>query len=308
VVGLLYITAVVAAEAGGVSRVVAHAEAAGRLRLLPAPNARDVLWFIGSAVTMMFGSIPQQDVFQRVTSARTATIASLGAIVGGVAYFFFAFVPIFLGYSASLIDPQLVETVGRTDPQQVLPRLVLGHAPVFAQVMFFGALLSAIMSTASGTLLAPSVTFTENVLRKLLPEDLTDRQLLWTMRGVVLAFAVLVTGFALRSSSSIYEMVGDAYKVTLVGAFVPLVFGLYWSRATTAGALASVVAGIATWGIAEHGWPRAMVPPQLAGLLAAVLGMVAGSLWTRGAAEGRRERSSSASALDRLPGVSRIVR
>src|SRR5512137_2375927 len=62
VVGLLYITVVVAAEAGGVSRVVAHAEAAGRLRMLPAPNTRDVLWFIGSAVTMMFGSIPQQDV------------------------------------------------------------------------------------------------------------------------------------------------------------------------------------------------------------------------------------------------------
>jgi Na+/proline symporter len=237
---------------------------------------------------MMFGSIPQQDVFQRVTSARTARIASLGAIVGGVAYFVFAFVPIFLGYSASLIDPQLVETVGRTDPQQVLPRLVLGHAPVFAQVMFFGALLSAIMSTASGTLLAPSVTFTENVLRKVLPGELTDRQLLWTMRGVVLGFAALVTAFALGSSSSIYEMVGNAYKVTLVGAFVPLVFGLYWPRATTTGAIASVAAGLVTWGIAEGAWPRATVPPQLAGLVAAVLAMVAGSLVTSRAPATRR--------------------
>jgi Na+/proline symporter len=227
---------------------------------------------------MMLGSNPQQDVFQRVTSARTARIASLGAIFGGVAYFFFAFVPIFLGYSASLIDPALVETVGRSDPQQVLPLLVLGHTPVFAQVMFFGALLSAIMSTASGTLLAPAVTFTENVLRRLLTRDLTDRQVLWAMRGSVTVFAVLVTGFALNSSASIYEMVGNAYKVTLVGAFVPLAFGLYWSRATTTGALASVVAGLVTWGVVEGAWPRALVPPQLAGLAAAVLAMVAGSL------------------------------
>ncbi|MGA8891364.1 MAG: sodium:solute symporter family protein [Anaeromyxobacteraceae bacterium] len=307
VLGLLYIAAVVAAEAGGVSRVIAHAEAAGRLRFLPTSSTRDVLWFAGSAVTMMFGSIPQQDVFQRVTSARTARIASIGAVVGGVAYFFFAFVPIFLGYSASLIDPHLVATVGRTDPQQVLPRLVLGHAPVFAQVMFFGALLSAIMSTASGTLLAPSVTFTENVLRKILPEGLTDRQLLWTMRGVVLAFAVLVTAFALDSDSSIYEMVGNAYKVTLVGAFVPLVAGLYWPRASTAGALASVAAGLATWGILELGWPRATVPPQLAGLLAAVLAMVAGSLLSpraptaRRAFDGSRPTSSRSGVRGRPP-------
>ena len=40
-----------------------------------------------------------------------------------------------------------------------------------ARVVFFGALLSAIMSTASGTLLAPSTVFTENLLRPLLPQQ-----------------------------------------------------------------------------------------------------------------------------------------
>jgi solute:Na+ symporter, SSS family len=278
VAGLLYIAFVVAGKVGGVERVVEHAAAAGKLHLLPRADAREVLWFLGAAVTMMLGSIPQQDVFQRVTSARSARVAAWGAVAGGVSYFLFAFVPIFLGYSASLLDPGLVETVGRADPQQVLPRLILGHTPVFAQVMFFGALLSAIMSTASGTLLAPSVTFTENVLRRFLPRDLDDRQLLWTMRAVVAAFAALVTAFALRSTSSIYEMVGNAYKVTLVGAFVPLAFGLHWRRATTGGALASVTGGLGTWLACEAAWPRGLVPPQLAGLAVAVLAMVAASL------------------------------
>jgi SSS family transporter len=297
VVGLLYIASVVAGKAGGVGLVVAHAAAAGKLRLLPDANARDVLWFLGAAVTMMFGSIPQQDVFQRVTSARTAGVASWGAIAGGVAYFLFAFVPIFLGYSASLVDPALVETVGRADPQQVLPRLVLDHTPLFAQVMFFGALLSAIMSTASGTLLAPSVTFTENVLRRLLRTELGDRQLLWTMRAVVAVFAVLVTAFALGSSSSIYEMVGNAYKVTLVGAFVPLVAGLYWRRATTAGALASIAGGLGTWLLLEVVWPEGAAPPQLAGLGVAAAAMLIGSLASPpGGRDARRE------AAERPPG------
>ena len=61
--------------------------------------------------------------------------------------------------------------------------------------MFFGALLSAIKSCASATLLAPSVTFTENILRPAFAH-LGDNQLLRLMRVVVLCFTVLVTLFA----------------------------------------------------------------------------------------------------------------
>jgi Na+/proline symporter len=75
-------------------------------------------------------------------------------------------------------------------------------------------------------------------------------------------------------------MVGNAYKVTLAGAFVPLVFGLYWKRATTAGALLSVLFGLGTWVALEVLAPKGLVPPQLAGLLAAIAWMVVGSLAT----------------------------
>jgi len=281
VVGLLYIAWVVGGEAGGVGKVVAHARDAGKLRFFPEPNLRDVLWFTGAAVTMMFGSIPQQDVFQRVTSARTVNISVWATVCGGVFYFLFAFVPIFLGYSASLIDPKLVQEHVQSDPQHILPHLILGHTPMFAQIMFFGALLSAIMSTASGTLLAPSVTFTENVLKRFLRKNLSDARLLWTMRSVVAGFSVVVTMFALNSESSIYEMVGNAYKVTLVGAFVPLVAGLYWKRATSTGALLSIVFGFGTWLVLEYTMPAGLVPPQLGGLVAAVVWMVIGSLATQ---------------------------
>jgi Na+/proline symporter len=240
-----------------------------------------VLWFIGAAVTMMLGSIPQQDVFQRVMSAKTVHIAVWGAIVGGVLYFLFAFVPIFLGYSAFLIDPALVESHLHKDPQHILPELILKHTPVFAQIMFFGALLSAIMSTAAGTLLAPSVTFTENILKRFLRRDLSDRQFLLTMRLVVVGFAFIVLLFALNSESNIYEMVGNAYKVTLVGAFVPLVFGLYWKKATSTGALLAIVFGLGTWLAMEFLHPEGLMPPQLAGLIAAIVWMIIGSLATQ---------------------------
>jgi Na+/proline symporter len=230
---------------------------------------------------MMLGSIPQQDVFQRVMSAKTVHIAVWGAIVGGVLYFLFAFVPIFLGYSAFLIDPALVESHIHKDPQHILPELILKHTPVFAQIMFFGALLSAIMSTAAGTLLAPSVTFTENILKRFLRKDLSDRQFLLTMRLVVIGFTFIVLLFALNSESNIYEMVGNAYKVTLVGAFVPLVFGLYWKKATSTGALLAIIFGLGTWLSMEFLNPEGLMPPQLAGLFAAIVWMIIGSLATQ---------------------------
>ena len=82
-------------------------------------------------------------------------------------------------------------------------------------------------------------------------------------------------------------MVENAYKITLVAAFTPLAFGLYWKRATTQGAAAAMALGLGTWLALEFLAPDGFFPPQFAGLFAAILGMVAGSLlpqWYAGAA------------------------
>lgn len=275
--GMLFIGWLVADQAGGAGVVVHHAAAAGKLNFLPEPTTAGILAFIGAAVTIMFGSIPQQDVFQRVMSARNETIGAAGAVIGGSLYFIIAFIPMFLVYASQLIDPQVFDSLLSEDPQLILPTLILKDTPLFAQILFFGALLSAIMSTASGTLLAPSITITENLIREIRP--MNDRQLLLTTRIVVVCFAIAVTAFALLSQGmSIYEMVGNSYKVPLVGAFIPLVMGLYWKRATTQGALLSVIGGLGSWLLMEAFGGESIWPPQLVGLLVAFFGMIAGSL------------------------------
>jgi solute:Na+ symporter, SSS family len=278
VLGMLYIGAEVSGMVGGVGVVAEHALQAGRLEFFPAPDPKAVIGFIAAWVTMMFGSIPQQDVFQRVQSSKTERIAVWGSVLGGCLYFLFAFVPMFLAYSATLIDPKLVSDLMESDSQLILPTLILDRAPLFAQVMFFGALLSAIKSCASATLLAPSVSFTENILRPMVGR-MTDRKLLTTMRVVTLVFTLLVTLYAINSKASIFEMVEQAYQVTLVSAFIPLLCGIYWKRATNQGALCSVFCGVVVW-ISVHlfGPEDPFVPAQLAGLIASAVGMLAGSL------------------------------
>jgi Na+/proline symporter len=199
-------------------------------------------------------------------------------VLGGCLYFLFAFVPMYLAYSATLIDPKLVSELMESDSQLILPTLILEKAPLVAQVMFFGALLSAIKSCASATLLAPSVSFTENILRPMMGR-MTDRKLLTTMRIVTVIFTLLVTLYAINSKASIFEMVEKAYQVTLVSAFIPLVCGIYWKRSTNQGALCSVFCGVAVW-LAVHlfGPEDPFVPAQLAGLIASATGMLVGSL------------------------------
>ena len=275
VIGMLYIGFEVSTLTGGVDVVINHAAAAGKLGILPDFNLAAILGFIAALVTMMLGSIPQQDVFQRITSSKNVTIAVRASVLGGVLYFIFAFIPIFLAYSAMLINPQLIENYLHSDSQLILPNLILNHAPLFAQIMFFGALLSAIKSCASATLLAPSVTFAENIVKGLF-KHLSDKHLLKIMRITVLCFTCIVTLFALNSELSIFKMVENAYKVTLVAAFVPLAFGVYWSRANTLGGLLAVLGGLITWITCEILWPEATMPPQLAGLCASLTGMIIG--------------------------------
>ncbi len=278
VIGMLWIGGEVSSLAGGVGVVVNHAMNEGKFAFFPAADPKEVIAFIAAAVTMMLGSIPQQDVFQRVQSAKSERIAVWGSVFGGALYFAFAFVPMFLAYSATLIDPALVSRLIDTDSQMILPELVLSKAPLVAQILFFGALLSAIKSCASATLLAPSVTFTENILKPALPQ-LTDAKLLFWMRVVTFSFTVLVTLYAMVSDASIFKMVENAYQVTLVAAFIPLLCGLYWRRATNQGALASIFCGVSVW-LAVHiaGGDDPFIPAQLAGLVASVFGMIAGSL------------------------------
>jgi SSS family transporter len=276
--GMLWIGGEVSGMAGGVGVVIGHAMDAGKFNFWPSLDFKEILAFVAAWVTMMFGSIPQQDVFQRVQSSRTEKIAVWATVLGGGLYFMFAFVPMFLAYSATLIDPAMVKANLDKDPQMILPRLVIDHAPMVAQVLFFGALLSAIKSCASATLLAPSVTFTENLLKPMMGK-MSDQKLLKTMRVVTLCFTVLVTLYAINSKASIFKMVENAYQITLVMAFVPLLFGVYWQRATRQGALTAIFLGLATWLAIQIAGPEdPFVPAQFAALLMSLFGMLAGSL------------------------------
>jgi SSS family transporter len=280
VVGLTLIAWFAADLAGGADKVVAYAARQDLFTFFPEATLSAWLFWLSAAITIMIGSIPQQDVFQRVMSAKDSRTAVRGPIIGGLSYLAFAFVPMFIGVAAFLIIPDVANALLKEGPdsaQRILPHLVMQKMPMWLQVMFFGALLSAIMSTASATLLAPSTTFVENILKNFMP--LSDKKELRAMRITLVIFAACVLAYAIATKGTpIYEQVSAAYQFPVVGAFWPLVCGLYWKRSTRDGAIASIVLGFSAWLLLKYTPAGQVFPEVLGGFIMAGVGMVAGSL------------------------------
>jgi len=283
IAGVTIIAWFVGDMAGGAGKVVAAAADAGKFEFWPKGGSKEWLYFFTAWVTLALGSIPQQDIFQRVTSAKNERTAILGTLLGGVIYFTFAFVPIFIVFAGLMIDPSLGKLLSAEDAremQSILPSFILGHTPMWVQVMFFGALLSAILSTASGAIIAPTSLVTENVIKPFYP-GMSDRRFLVTLRVILVAFTAAALIFALLSKKTMYDMIQNAYTVTLVAAFVPLAAGIFWKRASNAGAVVSALSGLAGWFAVEWFVNEPAVPSPLVGLAFSLLGMVLGSFVPR---------------------------
>lgn len=187
-----------------------------------------------------------------------------------------------LGYAAYMIAPELV--TGSTDTQRVLPALILEKTPLVMQVMFFGALLSAIMSTASGTLLAPSALFAENIMKPFLPHITPKKLLLLTRLSVLGTFLIIMSFVAYKyahDEARIFAMVESAYKITLAGAFVPLVFGIYMKKVHTINALLSMLVGVGAWISVEFFLEKEMIiglEPHFFAFLLSIPAFFAGSI------------------------------
>lgn len=241
-----------------------------------------IIAIIAAVLTMGFGSIPQQDVFQRALSANNAKNASRGGIIGGSLYILVAFLPIMLGYATLLVAPEII--ANSSDSQYILPTLILTHTPIAIQILFFGALISAIMSTASGTLLAPSALFMENILKPFL-KNISDAQILKYTRFVVLGFFMIIIGFVVykyqNAEANIFHMVENAYKITLAGAFVPLVMAIIFKKVYTLSAILAMISGISVWIVTEFilGLETILeIPPHFFGFIIAIFAFLLGQI------------------------------
>ena len=266
--GLIVLAISLGIKAGGVSTVLSEVPP-GNLRFLPPPDLREIVAYVAAWSVLGLGSIPSQDVFQRSMSSRSSSVAVRSCYIAAILYLTVAILPLFISLCVKHLYPDQISG----DTQLVLPRMVIAHMSMPIQILFFGSLLSAIMSTTSSAILAPASILSENFIRPLASHRFTDKQFLLLTRVCVLIFSVSATAMAMLRSN-IYELVGESSILSLVSLFAPLTFGLYWRKASSTGALLSMVLGIVTWIIFEFyetTWPS-LVPATLVSIAAMIVG------------------------------------
>lgn len=273
IIGLFVVALFAINQVGGID-VVLHSVPEGFFTILPESRDSVTEWivFITALMTMGFGSIPQQDIYQRAMSAKNENVSMWASIFGGFLYLTIAMIPLFIALTARVLLPEAFAL----NPEHVTLALVRDHTPGWVQVFFFGALISAIVSTASGALLAPGTLLAENIIKPFFA-DISDTLRLHIIRLAVIVVAIGSLFLALSEDASIYHLVKSAYSVTLVAAFIPLAVGLYSKKATSFGALVSISSGIFVWQYAER-LVDSPIPSTFYGFIASCLGMFVGTL------------------------------
>ncbi|MBK5278020.1 MAG: sodium:solute symporter family protein [Bacteroidia bacterium] len=241
IIGLAVLAIILADKAGGFMNVL-QSVPKENLQFFPKPEWEEVTTYLAAWSVLGLGSIPSQDVFQRTMSSNSASTAVRSCYIAALLYLTVAMLPLFISLCTKHLYPDQI--LG--DHQLALPNMVLAHTTLPIQVLFFGSLLSAIMSTTSSAILAPAAIFSENLLKPLSGGKLTDKQLLLSTRVSILVFATIATIMACVRSN-IYELVGESSILSLVSLFAPLVFGLYWKKSSSYGAMSAMVAGLSSW-------------------------------------------------------------
>lgn len=269
VIGLLWVAIMVANQAGGFTAVIDQAPE-GSFRFIPEANPTDWLNYLGAWMILGLGSIPSQDIYQRVMSAKSQKVAVQSTYLAGIFYLSFGLLPLFIALGARVLYPEL----SLDNNQMLLPRMILEHGGLPIQIVFFGALISAIMSTTSSGLLAPSAIISENIIKPYFGQNLSDKHFLWILRINVVLVAIIATIMA-SWKSNIYDLVAGASILMLVSLFVPLTAGFYWKKASRGGAFLSMIAGMLTYLFMN--FIPSDVAAHLFGLAGSILGMVIGS-------------------------------
>jgi solute:Na+ symporter, SSS family len=268
IVGLLVLAFILAEEAGGASVVLSEVPKKD-LKFFPEFNSTAIVTWLAAWSVLGLGSIPSQDVFQRTMSSGSAKIAVRSCYYAAILYLTVAMLPLFISLCVKHLYPGELGA----DTQLTLPNMVLQHTSIPVQIVFFGSLLSAIMSTTSSSMLAPAALFSENVVKPLMKKPPTDKQLLMLTRLSVILFSMIATVMA-ALNSNIYELVGVSSILTLVSLFIPMVFGMYWKRSSSSGAMLAMISGMIAWFWFEHNplSVPALVPATLMSMIAFFLG------------------------------------
>jgi Na+/proline symporter len=222
--------------------------------------------FMQGLLVIGLGNIASQDLLQRVFSARDERVAQWSMYISSFFYLTIAMIPVLIGIAATVVLPDIA------NPAFVLPEMGKLYLPPLAMALFTGAMISALMSSADGGMLAPACIFSENIMQSF-KSDITDTSDLSITRWTVVVVGILGLLTAIYFQN-VYQLMIKSFAILMVSLFVPMTAAIYWKKANQAGAVASALGGLLSWLFFEylnHVGATIQLPTEL---MASLVGLV----------------------------------
>lgn len=185
------------------------------------------------------GMVVAQDIWQRVFTAKTIKIARTGTVFAGVYSLLYGLAVSLIGMSAFVVLPNLQST------QNAFASMALETLPPGVLGFVLAGVISALMSTASGTLLASSTLITNDIIKSFFCKNINERQFLILSRLVTSIIGIATIVFALWIQDVLVAL-DVAYAILSGAVFVPIILGFFWKRATAKAAFYSIIASTIT--------------------------------------------------------------
>lgn len=171
------------------------------------------------------GMVVSQDIWQRVFTAKSNKIARNGSIFAGIYSIAYALAGSIIGMCAFIVIPQI------DNPQNTFATMALEILPAGILGLVLASVCSALMSTASGTLLASSTLITNDILKQYFMKNMSDKQLLMASRVTTLIVGLIAITFSIWIQDVLVAL-DVAYAILSGAIFIPLVMTFFWKKAT----------------------------------------------------------------------------
>ncbi len=234
IIGLFYLLFKISGLAPeGLSGLLAQVDPE-KLILIPTEKKIDLFKWIGTFSISALGNMTGQDLGQRMFSAKDAKTAQWGCYLAGLGYILVGSIPVFLGLTAQ-------GTLGSFEGS-VIPNLIKTHLDPVTGIIMTLTIISAVISTITSALLAPSSMISHNFLKKHFPNTSVLFLCKW---GVV--FVTLISVATAFAGEDVYSLLEASYAVGFVGFFVPVTVGLISNKLDERACLISIFAGVLIW-------------------------------------------------------------
>ena len=194
-------------------------------------------YYISNIVLWSFFTMGQPHLFTKFFAMKDHKTMFKAILLGTAGMFF----------SATLIEWAGVNGIASLQniekADQIIPMILQRGMNPFLASIFIAGIVAAGMSTIDGILVTTTGAVTRDIYQKIINKNATDEAVMSLSKVVTVIIGIVVICFGVFQPGSIFEI--NLFAFSGMAIFVvPILFGIYWKKATAKGAIASVIVGI----------------------------------------------------------------